>query len=92
MLIGLLNAYDLIGCDSFQVHRECAEGAWRVHRRELAWRVHRGYVEGVQRVHRRWMEGAQRVCRGYAEGVQRVDFMLIRFLNANYLIGCGGNP
>ena len=33
-----------------------------------------------------------KVHRECAEDAQRVDFMLIRFLNANDLIGCGGDP
>ena len=40
----------------------------------------------------RCMEGALKVHRRYMEGAQRVDFMLIRFLKANDLIGCGWDP
>ena len=66
------------------------DGAWRVHRRcvECMLKVHGECTEGVWRVCKRCAEGVQRVCRGCAEGVQRADFMLIRFLNGNDLIGC----
>ena len=50
------------------------------------------FILGAQRVCGRCMEGALKVHRRYMEGAQRVDFMLIRFLKANDLIGCGWDP
>ena len=49
-------------------------------------------MESAQKVCGGYAKDVQRVCRGCAEGVQRADFMLIRFLNGNDLIGCSGDP
>ena len=72
-----------------EVHGRCVEGAWEVHGRctEGVWKVRGRYAGGTRKVRGRCARLFKEVV-----GTKKSGFYVNEVLNANHLIGCGGDP